>query len=143
MAEIGQVMRGVVVRTMLYGAIVRLEDGCVGLVHISEIDGRYVENVADYLQINARVVVKVIGQREGGRLEFSIKRAQNQTPLEVEAPEADGGEEESEMFYAPPGEARQSRAAFDDKLREFLADSSECLLDLKRHNDQKLGARKK
>ena len=142
MAEIGQVMRGVVVRTMQYGAIVRLEDGSVGLVHISEIDGRYVENVNDYLQINARVVVKVIGQKEGGRLEFSIKRAQNMTPVEVESPVEDT-EDEAEMFYAPPGEARQSRAAFDDKLREFLADSSECLSDLKRHTDQKLGARKK
>lgn len=135
MAEIGQVMRGVVVRTMLYGAIVRLEDGCIGLVHISEIDGRYVESVTDYLQINAHVVVKVINRREGDRFEFSMKRVHNETPLEVEAEEA--------PFHEPPAPGRQSRAAFDDKLREFLQDSSECLDDLKRHNDQKLGARRR
>jgi predicted RNA-binding protein with RPS1 domain len=61
------------------------------LVHISEIDDHFVHNVADYVAPNARVVVKVLACKEGGKYEFSIKRAKGEVvpdsqPLEIEAP---------------------------------------------------------
>ena len=74
MVEIGQFARGTVVRVMPYGAIVRLDSGCVGLVHISEIDERYVRDVADYLESEDRVLVKIIAHKESGKFEFSIKQ---------------------------------------------------------------------
>jgi S1 RNA binding domain protein len=80
MAEAGQIARGTVVRILAYGALVRLDDGCLGLVHISEIDERYVKEVGEYLREQTRVVVKVLQEKEGGRWEFSIKAAKGALP---------------------------------------------------------------
>jgi len=146
MAEIGQISRGTVIRVLPYGALVRLDDGTLGLVHISEIDEKFVHNVADYLAPEARVVVKVLACKEGSKYEFSIKRAKGEvlpeTPTEeFDAPDVFDGRGE---FEAPETEAwrpaphREGRAAFDEKLRDFLSDSGERLSDLKRHSDAKL-----
>ncbi|HEX9997690.1 MAG TPA: S1 RNA-binding domain-containing protein [Abditibacterium sp.] len=132
-AEIGQISRGTVIRVLPYGALVRLDDGTLGLVHISEIDEKFVHNVADYLAPEARVIVKVLACKDGGKYEFSIKGAKGE-----EMPE------ETEEIAAEPvhwGDPRETRAAFDEKLRDFLCDSGERLSDLKRHNDAKLHRR--
>ncbi len=137
MAEIGQISRGTVIRVLPYGALVRLDDGTLGLVHISEIDDHFVHNVADYLAPNARIVVKIVACKEDGKFEFSMKRAKGEVvpdsqPLESEAPpEIDNGWQDK----------RPTRAAFDEKLRDFLSDSGERLIDLKRHHDAKLHRR--
>jgi S1 RNA binding domain protein len=137
MAEIGQISRGTVIRVLPYGALVRLDDGTLGLVHISEIDDHFVHNVADYVAPGARIVVKVLACKEGEKYEFSIKRAKGEVVpeselLEMEAPpEIDNGWSDK----------RETRAAFDEKLRDFLSDSGERLTDLKRHHDAKLHRR--
>ncbi len=152
MAEIGRIAHGTVVRLMPYGALVRLEDGSTGLVHISEIDDSFVRNVADHLEVGSRVLIKVLAHKEGGKLEFSLKQARG---AKVEATFKDEGEWQGsgtiEMEPAPltgpdedrvlPAPRRESRAAFDDKLREFLNDSTERLDDVRRHQDAKLGRR--
>ena len=38
-----------------YGAFLQLEDGRLGLVHISEIDRNYVRSVEDYLHVGDQV----------------------------------------------------------------------------------------
>ncbi|PQV62413.1 S1 RNA binding domain protein [Abditibacterium utsteinense] len=142
-AEIGQVSRGTVIRVLPYGALVRLDDGTLGLVHISEIDERFVHNVSDYVAPEARVVVKVLACKEGGKFEFSIKRAKGEVLPESQVDEFDA----PDTFDAPDSAhseaghwapSRDNRAAFDEKLRDFLSDSGERLSDLKRHDDAKL-----
>lgn len=133
-AEIGQISRGTVIRVLPYGALVRLDDGTLGLVHISEIDERFVHNVADYLAPEARVVVKVLACKEGGKYEFSIKQAKGEILPETEPEEFHEPLEESGQW----SDKRETRAAFDEKLRDFLSDSGERLTDLRRHHDAKL-----
>lgn len=140
MPEVGQFSRGVVVRVMPYGAMVRLEDGCVGLVHISEIDERFVQDVGDYLVPNTRVVVKIINLKEDGRYEFSIKKARNEKPFEEEIEEF--GSQEP-IFHEPYFDNRTTRVALEEKLREFMADATDRLTDVRRHNDHKLGLRRR
>jgi S1 RNA binding domain protein len=137
MAEIGNIARGTVVRVLLYGALVRLDDGSLGLVHISEIDDKYVRNIGEYVAEGARVVVKVIGEKEGNRYEFSMKKAKD-VQLEDEIVEDFGSNMPVLKNYNAV-----TRAAFDDKLREFISDSTDRLSDIKRHNDQKLGLRRR
>lgn len=64
----GMVLRGIVTRVEKYGAFVDIGLERPGLVHITEISSRYVENVSDYLPIGHStkfVVVTVdIGRRE-------------------------------------------------------------------------------
>lgn len=140
MAEIGQIARGTVVRVLPYGALVRLDDGLLGLVHISEIDARFVRDVAEYLEPEGRVVVKVIAQKECGRMEFSIKQVKGANADLDETPMQDDFTLPAEpvVHYEEPFK-RDSRAAFDEKMREFMADSTDRLGDIRRHQDVKLG----
>ena len=146
MAQVGQIARGTVVKVLNYGALVRLDDGCLGLVHISEIDERYVRNVTDYVAEDLRVIVKVLHEKDAGRFEFSIKQAKNATLEDIEDEEeevVDDLNARSVPFVsmAHTHSHGHSRAAFDEKLREFLSDSSERLNDIRRHNDHKLKRR--
>ena len=147
--EAGQIVRGTVVHLLPYGALVRLEDGSTGLVHISEIAPSFVQNVADHVQQGDTVIVKVLAPRKKGKIELSIKQAQGAPPpppapvaeAESEADSEATGHDQSSAAPTPPTahSRRESRSAFEEKMREFLDNSSDRLDDVRRHTDSKLG----
>ena len=156
--ESGQIARGTVVHLMPYGALVRLEDGTTGLVHISEIDQNFVHNVADHIQKGDTVIVKVLASGEKGKTELSIKQAkgeeasppapvvegeaetENRESREPRERDENQGEESGEDRPAPaPYARREGRGQFDEKMRNFLENSSERLGDVRRNVDNKLG----
>ena len=55
--EVGQVFTGKVVRIMNFGAFVEIAPGKDGLVHISQLENRRVENVEDVVQIGDEIVI--------------------------------------------------------------------------------------
>jgi predicted RNA-binding protein with RPS1 domain len=75
----GQIVKGKVVRLEEYGAFVEVqtEDGgaVTGLVHVSEVDADFVENIYAYLAEGDEVDVKVLDVKEDGKVDLSIKRA--------------------------------------------------------------------
>src|ERR1041384_5221791 len=73
--EVGAIQEGTVVRLAPYGAFVQLESGETGLVHISEVDRNFVREITDHLRENDKVTVKVVGIKEGGKIDLSIKQA--------------------------------------------------------------------
>ena len=170
MADKNQISRAMVRRVMGYGAIVQLDDGTSGLVHISEIANRYVRDVREYCKEGFPVVVKVLGQKEDGRWEFSMKAARNDPQAQeiyrlvdaeisaMPAEEAYNAEFGAEDFdsarpmyddaapHSPLPRAAVSpknRAEFDEKLRNFLTDSSDRIEDVKRHHENRLGGRRR
>src|SRR5690606_10550719 len=117
--------RGTVIRLLSYGVLVRLEDSSTGLVHISEIDNNFVRDVAEYFQVNDEVVVKVLAQGDRGRLELSVKQAvgQEAQDIPIEANNSNGS-----------GPHRGGdRAAFEEKMSDYLRISSERLSDIKQN----------
>ena len=83
--EVGQVIEGKVVQIKDYGAFVELEAGLDGLVHISEIANRRVENVSDELELGKLITAKIM------EIDVDIKRIS----LSIKA--LLGDEEESEV----------------------------------------------
>jgi predicted RNA-binding protein with RPS1 domain len=75
----GQIVKGKVVRLEEYGAFVEVttEDGgaVTGLVHVSEVDADFVENIYAYLAEGDEVDVKILDVKEDGKVDLSIKRA--------------------------------------------------------------------
>ena len=75
----GQIVKGKVVRLEEYGAFVEVstEDGGVvtGLVHVSEVDSDFVENIYAYLAEGDEVDVKILDVKDDGKVDLSIKRA--------------------------------------------------------------------
>lgn len=71
--EPGEVYEGTVKNLLSFGAIVEILPGKEGLLHISELDHGYVENVEDYLQVGDKVKVELIEVRDDGKLRLSRK----------------------------------------------------------------------
>ena len=71
--EEGEEYDGTVKGIVSFGAIIEIMPGREGLLHVSEIDHGYVENVEDYVQIGDKVKVKLIEVRDDGKLRLSRK----------------------------------------------------------------------
>lgn len=71
----GQILTGKVVSLQEFGAFVELTPEVTGLVHISEVDKDYVDNIHAYLTEAQQVQVKVLAIKDDGRVDLSIKRA--------------------------------------------------------------------
>lgn len=71
--EVGTVYEGKVVTIKDFGAFVNIMPGIDGMVHISELSDKRVENVTDVIHEGQIVKVRLIGIDERGRLSLSIK----------------------------------------------------------------------
>lgn len=120
MAEVGDVVEGVVAKIVPYGAFVDLDTGEKGLVHISQVDRSYVQNVTDYIREAEKVTVKVVGIKDDGRLDLSIKALQEPDPTE----------------HRP---VRKQDPEFERMLKRFMQRSNERQADIKRNIRSKLG----
>ena len=75
MPEIGKIYTGPIVRILNFGAFCEILPGKDGLIHVSELDTKFVKNVEDVVKIGDVVTVKVISIDEQGRVNLSKKRA--------------------------------------------------------------------
>jgi S1 RNA binding domain protein len=114
--EIGAVVDGTVQRITPYGAFIQIDDGPVGLIHVSQIDRNYVREVRDHLRENDRVQAKVVSIKEDGKIDLSIKALQD----------------------PPDRPLRKGRDPdLERKLKQFMRQSEERQVDYRRATDHK------
>ena len=124
--EEGKVVEGVVASITSFGAFIQLSEGKTGLVHISEIADTYVKDIKNYINEKDKVKVKVLSVDKDGKINLSIKQAQerkkNTRPLEIDW----------------NNESRKNQVdSFEDRISKFLKDSDEKLQQLKKSTDSK------
>ncbi len=72
----GQIVKGKVTKIVQFGVFVSVEDGIEGLVHISELASRHVDNPETVVKQNEEVFVKVIDvDLDRRRISLSLKQA--------------------------------------------------------------------
>ena len=76
--ELDKVYKGKVVKIVEFGAFVNILPGKDGLLHISEISNERTENVADVLEEDQEIEVKLIGF-DKGKMKLSMKALQEKT----------------------------------------------------------------
>jgi len=109
--KIGDVVLGAVQNVVDYGAFVDLLPQVAGLVHKSEIDWTFVESVGDFVQMGQLVPVKLVAfDRDGRKIELSIKRALGTDPRELPSLVPDG----------PPFRWPEQAAAAPARAQEFV-----------------------
>lgn len=144
--EIGSLQEGKVTGIMNFGAFVSLPGGKSGLVHISEIANSFVKDVHDHLQIGQTVTVKILDINDQGKINLSIKRAQD------EKAEAEKQAEVQQQYVAPSrpklpemGEVAPPSAdlSFEEKLKKFMQASDSKNADKRRNTERKQHARRK
>lgn len=105
--ETGAIMEGTVETIKPYGAFVLLENGLSGLVHVSQMSKKRVENPGAVVKVGQKVTVKILSTANG-KLSLSMK--------EVEPDEAP---EEKVFNYHESGEAT---TGFAELLKGFKFD---------------------
>lgn len=154
---VGEIYAGVVTGITKFGAFVKLDDGTTGLVHISEVADFYVKEITDVLSDGAEVKVKVLNIADDGKVAMSIKKAQPKPQRErndrggrFDRGERQGGRSDNrndsrgdsyrqdrgdgfDRTYAAGNADRDER--FENKLAEFMKNSNEKLIQLKRHQE--------
>ena len=73
---VGAIFEGKVTGITKFGAFVSLPEGKSGMVHISEVANSFVNDIKDFLTEGQDVKVKVINIDQAGRINLSIKKAQ-------------------------------------------------------------------
>lgn len=134
---VGAVVDGKVTGIMKFGAFVSLPGGKSGLVHISEIAYSYVNEISDFLSEGQEVKVKIIGIDENNRINLSIKKAQEPPapPPRYNRPAPSGSSGKAVQNAAPP--------SFEDKLKQFMADSDSKISGIKQYSDRKTTRRRR
>lgn len=92
----GFVTEGVIERIEPYGCFVNIGDSLTGLVHISQICGKFLKSPNEVVKLGQTVKVKVLDVAEG-KIRLSMKEAEDVSPeapeAETESIEYDSGEE--------------------------------------------------
>lgn len=133
--EVGQDIEGKVTGITNYGAFVDLGEGNVGLVHISQVASAYVTDINQFLKIGDMIKVRVLGKVKDGKYDLSIKQAGQ--------PARQPGRERVNLLKRPPAKDRPVPGSFEDKITQFLKNSEERLLDLKRNLEEKQGTKQR
>ncbi len=146
---VGAILDGKVTGITKFGAFVALPGGRSGLVHISNISNSYVNDINDFLSVGQEVKVKVMNIDQSNRINLSIKHA---LPPE-QAPPRTGGRSSGpreRSGYRNGGNSNRSRGnasgnarsasrepqTFEDKLKQYMAESESKLSSLSRYNDR-------
>ncbi len=145
--EIGSIQEGKVTGIMNFGAFVSLPGGKSGLVHISEIANTFVKDVHEHLQVGQIVKVKILDINDQGKINLSIKRAQEEEKKAAEKeketiqqPTVVGRPREPEMGeLAPPS----GDLSFEEKLKKFMQASDSKNADKRRNTERKQHARRR
>lgn len=91
--QVGDKVKGVVTRTVDFGAFVKLEDGVEGLIHISQLSHRHVAKTEDVVSAGDEVEAKIISlDPEAKRIGLSIRELEPKPEVkkEVKKPEKIG-----------------------------------------------------
>ena len=90
--NVGDVVKATIVSITSFGAFARIIDGIDGLIHISQIADKKVENVKDILSVGDEVDVKIIDiDADAKRISISIRAL-----LETEENDDEVSEEDAE-----------------------------------------------
>ncbi len=144
---VGAIFEGKVTGITKFGAFVALPEGKSGMVHISEVANSFVSDIKDFLTEGQMVKVKVINIDQAGRINLSIKKAQ-QSGEDSGAPARPQAQQRRPAPRPRGGAPRQAprdpaTMTFEDKLKMFMADSESRMADIKHNNDRKSGSRRR
>ena len=91
--EVGVIYEGTVVKTMDFGAFVNFFGKRDGLVHISQLADRRVENTTDIVKEGDTVKVKLMGFDDRGKVRLSMKVVDQETGEDLEGKADEAGDD--------------------------------------------------
>ncbi len=126
--NVGDVIKGKVVRLVNFGAFVEVEKGVDGLVHVSQISNQWLENPVAALQVGQEVEAKIVDiNAEKEKMTLSIKALlpEVEAPAETEEKPAKGKKRKAKEVDVDAEELREWKDEGDTgvSIAEMLANS--------------------
>ncbi len=142
---VGAVLEGKVKSIREFGAFIALPENMTGLVHISEVANSYVSDIHQHLTEGQEVKVMVLGT-EDGKVKLSIKRLQPR-PVRENAPRRENFSNDRPRQARPaapvtPPAPKTADQLFEEKLKQFMAESDSKISSLKQHDHPRPRRRK-
>lgn len=136
--EVGQILEGTINRLTNFGAFVKLPNGSIGMVHISEVASTYVKEITDFCKEDQEVKVKVLSISPEGKISLSMKQAVEKPAFAPRKPRSStprlfNGGFDSERKSGSEGQT------FEDMMAKFKSQSDENISDLRRGTEAKHG----
>ena len=148
--QVGMVIEGKVTGITKFGAFVALPEGKSGLVHISEIANTFVNDVHDYVQDGQTVKVKIIGIGDDGKINLSIKKADEHAPQQRQdrRPPRPASASQTRQYGGPRQAVPRANGptgdvSFEDKLKQFMQESDSRMADNKMYSDHRTSRRRR
>jgi S1 RNA binding domain protein len=125
-----------------FGAFIALPENKTGLVHISEVSTGFVSDIRQHLTEGQDVKVMVLGN-EDGKLKLSIKRLQPR-PARDNAPRREYQYKARPRPATPatPPAPKTADQLFEEKLKQFMAESDSKISSLRQHDHPRPRRRK-
>ena len=134
--EVGSIVEGKITGITKFGAFVALPEGKSGLVHISEI-------------ANQTVKVRVLNITEDGKINLSIKRAQEDAPAPQprDFPHRPAAPRQSPaprpVTERTTADGPSNNADFEDRLKKFMQESDSRIADNRMYSDHRSRSRRR
>lgn len=142
--EVGSIVEGRVTGITKYGAFVALPGGKSGLVHISEVANSYVSDVHDHVQTGQTVKVRILTVGDDGRINLSIKRAEEAS---AEPPRQEPRRSAPRVSAPVPqrteADGPSADQSFEDRLKKFMQDSDSRIADNRLYADRRSRSRRR
>lgn len=144
--SVGNIYDGKVTRVKPFGALVSLPNGQLGLVHISHISNKYIEDINDHIKIDDEVKVKLLSiEEEGKKISLSIKEAMEKPNLRSGPGPRIGSAHGSRPQNQTPQKKFEPKKInsdkpvneFEDKISQWLKSSNETQATLNRRSKRK------
>ena len=142
---VGSILEGKVKSITGFGAFIALPDNMTGLVHISEVSNSFVSDIHQHLTEGQDVKVMVLGN-EDGKLKLSIKRLQPR-PTREGGPRREFQSNDRPRPSRPaapvaPPAPKTADQLFEEKLKQFMAESDSKISSLRQHDHPRPRRRK-
>ena len=112
----GEIVRGVVSGVEPYGVFVKIDDYYSGLIHISELSNGFVRDIANYVNINDYVMLKVIDiDKEHKQLRLSFKALSQNTRKHIKKVKFEGMPKSIKGF-----------GSLRDQMPKWIKEKEEC-----------------
>ncbi|MEW6553082.1 MAG: 30S ribosomal protein S1 [Actinomycetota bacterium] len=123
--QVGEVINGLVTKLVPFGAFVQVRPGIEGLIHISELSRRHVEQPDEVVAVNQEIEVKVIDiDIDRRRISLSLKQIMGELDDE-EYYEALPGDEAAVEAAAEEIVEAEAEAAIEEALEEAVVEAVE------------------
>ena len=113
--NVGDVIKGKVVRLVNFGAFVEVEKGVDGLVHVSQISNQWLENPVSALQVGQEVEAKII--------DINIEKEKMTLSIKALLPEIEKPADEEEKSSKSKKRKEKEVANDEEELREWKDDA--------------------